>query len=168
MSLLNKLRVAANPGDLWLMGRAAFVVLILPLLLKTCSINRMVRLLTPGRPIPRRLRPPRERVTYLCLRVLGLFERLSYRASCLRRSLLLFHCLRACGTTAVIQFGVKPDADALVGHCWLTIDESIYHDRSEMVGRFTRMFELPRPVAGTGPSTGGETPAGLGKVLFDR
>ncbi len=144
MSISNKLGVATNPTEMRLIARITAVLLTLPLLLKLFNINRIVTMLTPEPPREPRRQLSRERVAYLCIRVLTLFGKLSYRSSCLRRCLLLFHCLRVYGTPAVIHFGVKTRTEELLGHCWLTIDGSLYHDRIDMVSQFTHMFALPR------------------------
>jgi hypothetical protein len=168
MSISNKLRVAMNPAELFLVARITAVLLILPASLKLLSINRITRMLTPRRrrTPPEQLSP--ERITYLCLRALTLFGRISYRSSCLRRCLLLFHCLRYYGKPVVIHFGVKPSGEDLVGHCWLTVDGALYHDRIEMVSQFTHMFSLPSrsPVTG-GPSEERSTIPDLRTVSFD-
>jgi hypothetical protein len=168
MSVSNKLRVAMNPAELFLIARIATVLLILPASLKLLNINRITRMLTPRRTRtpPEQLSP--ERITYLCLRVLTLFGRISYRSNCLRRCLLLFHCLRYHGKPVVIHFGVKPSGEDLVGHCWLTLDGVLYHDRIEMVSQFTHMFSLPSPAPVTGSSSEGRTTSpDLRTVSFD-
>jgi hypothetical protein len=168
MSVSNKLRVAMNPTELFLVARITAVLLALPVFLNLLNINRMVRILTPGRvrTPPGQLSP--ERVTYLCLRVLTLFSRFSYRSNCLRRCLLLFHCLRYYGTPVLINFGVKPGGDELLGHCWLTLDGVLYQDRIDMVSQFTHMFSLPRLASVSGdPSGRGEKPPDLRAVSFD-
>jgi Transglutaminase-like superfamily len=156
MSVSNKLRVIANPTELALVARITAVLFTLPPALKLMNIDRIVRMLTPGRTRtpPDGLTP--ERVTYLCLRVLGFFGRFSYRASCLRKCLLLFHCLRYYGNAVVIHFGVKSGGGELLGHCWLTLEGALYNDHAEMVDQFTRMFSLPRPTATAGDPPGRE------------
>lgn len=166
MSISNKLRIAANPAERRLVGRAAAVALILPVLLRFCGIERIVAFLTPPPPARGRRQPSRERIAYVCLRMLGAYDRLWYRSNCLRRSLLLYHCLRTAGTPAVIHFGVKQGSDALLGHCWLTVDGVLVNDRAEMVSQFTPMFTLPRSAPDVGPASSDTKERDLDGVLF--
>jgi hypothetical protein len=145
MSLGKKLRFAANPAEVFVVARAAAVLAAIPPLLKFADIEKIVRTLTPARPRAGDAALPRERVTYLCHRTFGLAGRMSYRPNCLRRALVQYHCLRLHGVPAVIQFGVKTDEGTLAGHCWLTVDGTLYDERADMVSQFTQMFALPAP-----------------------
>jgi hypothetical protein len=68
----------------------------------------------------------------------------------------------------VINFGVKPGCEGLLGHCWLTVDGVLYQDSIDMVSRFTHMFSLPsgEPAAG-GPSGLRDEGPDLRTVSFD-
>lgn len=166
MGLSSKFSFAANCAELRLVCRSGCIVAILPLLLKWWGIRRIVDWLTPRHFFSSR-RIPRERVTYLCLRVLGLSEKLSFRVDCLRRSLLLYHCLRLQGAPAVLHFGAKPGASGLLAHCWLTIDGAVYQDRNDHISGFAHMFSLPsQPAVDAMEGRSGEGPA-LEKALFD-
>ena len=168
MSLGRKLRFAANPAEVFVVARAAAVLAAIPPLLKFVDIEKIVRTLTPARPRAGAAALPRERVTYLCHRTFGFAGRMSYRPNCLRRALVQYHCLRLHGVPAVLQFGVKRNEGALAGHCWLTVDGTLYDERADMVSQFTQMFALPAPErnstdAGT-PRAGapGANPPGVG------
>ena len=145
MSLERKLRFAARPDEVFLVARAAVLLAAVPPLLKYLKIEKIVRALTPHRPRENARAIPRDRVTYLCHRTLGFAARLSYRPNCLRRTLVHYHCLRLHGAPAVIHFGVKRDGGVLAGHCWLTLDGSLYDERPDMGSQFTQMFALPGP-----------------------
>lgn len=168
MGALNKIRVVVNPSELLLIMRITAVLLVLPVSLKFMNIHRIVQTLTPVRTRKPPEGLPPERISYLCLRVLGLFGRLSYRTNCLRRCLLLFHCLRYYGSAVVIHFGVKPGGEDLLGHCWLTVDGVLYQDSADMVRRFTHMFSLPsgEPAAGAPSGLRDEGPD-LRTISFD-
>jgi len=143
MSLGKKLRFAANPAEVFVFARAAAVLAAIPPLLKIADIEHIVRTLTPARPRAGGGALPRDRVTYLCHRTFGFAARLRYRPNCLRRALVQYYCLRLHGIPAVIHFGVKRDDETLAGHCWLTVDGSLYDERAEMVSQFAQMFSLP-------------------------
>jgi len=166
MSVSSKLKIAVCRAELCLVWRSACVVSILPLLLRRWGIRRIVERLTPPGPLPPARRLPRERVIYLCLRVLDGAEKMRFRIDCLRRSLLLFHCLRMHGFPVVIHFGAKPRASGLEGHCWLTVDGALIQDRSSHVLGFTHMFSLPLE-AETNRGRCAEAPA-IDGILFDR
>jgi hypothetical protein len=173
MSFGRKLRFAANPAEVLVVTRSAALLAAIPPLLKFVDIEKIVRTLTPARPRVGDAALPRERVTYLCHRTFGFAGRMSYRPNCLRRALVQYHCLRLHGVPAVIRFGVKRDEGALAGHCWLTVDGSLYDERADMVSQFTQMFALPAPEKhsmdagspGAGPR--GANPPGAGPRKSD-
>jgi hypothetical protein len=168
MSLKNKLRFAASPLEVLLVVRSAALLAAIPPLLKFMDIEKIVRNLTPKRLRREGATLPRERIRYLCQRTFAWAGRVSYHPNCLRRSLVLYHCLRAHGIPAVIHFGVKRDGDTLAGHCWLTIDGALYGDRSDMVSQFAQMFALPPHKEGppaTDPLAG--APSDIGRLSFD-
>ena len=145
MSLKNKVRFAKSPPEVLLVARAATVLLAIPALLRLVDIERIVRELTPKTRSQAGKTLPEERIAYLCHRTMSFLRRVPCRQNCLRRSLLLYHCLRVHGVPVVIHFGVKRREDTLEGHCWLTLDGSLYHERPEMVSQFAHMFSLPAP-----------------------
>ena len=145
MSLKNKVRFAKSPPEVLLVARAATVLLAIPSLLRLMDIERIVRELTPKTRSQAGKTLPEERIAYLCHRTVSFFRRVSYRPNCLRRSLVLYHCLRLHGVPAVIHFGAKRQDGVLAGHCWLTLNGSLYHERPEMVSQFAHMFSLPAP-----------------------
>lgn len=144
MSASNKLRLLRKPAELKLAVRAAAVVLASPVLLKRYDIQKTVEILTPQKRAKPKKRLPPDRVIQLCHRVLDGFARVSRPTNCLRRNLLLYHCLRRHGTPVEINFGVKMGEGQLQGHCWLTTSEGLIEDREEMVEQFAPMFRLPR------------------------
>ena len=150
MSASKKIRFLTSPTELKLTARAAAVLLASPVLLKRYDIQKTVDRLTPKKRVKKKRRLDPDRVIYLCHRVMSGFARVSYKPNCLRRSLLLYHCLRRNGTPVEIHFGVKMGKEALEGHCWLTTDEGLIDDREEMVSQFAPMFSLPHPETANG------------------
>lgn len=144
MSATKKIRFLTRPREVKLTVRAAAVLLAAPVLLKRYDIRRTVDILTPRRGLKDKKRIPQDRVIYLCQRVLNGYARVAQNPNCLRRSLLLYHCLRRHGTPVEINFGVKMGQEELKGHCWLTTSDGLVEDREEMVRQFTPMFSLPK------------------------
>jgi hypothetical protein len=167
MSLARKLRFAANPAEVFVVARAAALLAAIPFLLKYVNIEKIVRTITPARTRTGDAALPRARVTYLCHRTFGFTGRMSYRPNCLRRALVQYHCLRLHGIPAVIQFGVKRDEGALAGHCWLTVDGTLYDERADMVSQFTQMFALPEPERNSmDPGSPGAGPRDVRRLSF--
>ena len=168
MSFENKLRFAKSPPEVFLVARAATLLFAIPPLLKLMDIERIVQKLTPVPPPPANEALPEERITHLCHRTISFLRRVSYRPNCLRRSLLLYHCLRVHGIPVIIHFGVKRREEMLEGHCWLTLSGSLYHEHPEMVSQFTHMFSLPASgTNGTDRHAPKEPPPDMRGVSFD-
>lgn len=98
-------------------------------------------------------RPPE--VTARALRRLAdgaaILERRSPLGLCLRRSLIRFHALRACGLPVVVCFGVRRAGDrdrSLAGHAWVTLDGAPYHEPPSSFEDWTVMLAYPTPEAG--------------------
>jgi len=168
MSLENKLRFAKSPPEVCLVARAATLLFAIPPLLRLMDIERIVQKLTPTPSRPANEALTEERIAYLCHRTISFLRRVSRRPNCLRRSLVLYHCLRVHGVPVVIHFGVKRREKTLAGHCWLTLNGSLYHERPEMVSQFAQMFSLPAPGPGDAdPHTPEEPPPDVRGVSFD-
>jgi hypothetical protein len=89
----------------------------------------------------RRERATAERVTELRRRawLIAAAARFGpYRATCLRRSLLLWWLARRSGLEAQLRIGVLREEDALSAHAWVELDGEILNDRSEVVARYAR------------------------------
>lgn len=112
--------------DAVLLFRIAALITFLPLLLQL-SLPRLLGLLTPaGRKQDHQ--PGQEgkiiRYTnYLLGRNTWMFK-----ATCLKRCLVLYRFLREAGLEVGINFGVVPDLRDLKGHCWLTLDGKTFNE----------------------------------------
>lgn len=124
MRLANRLR-ELPVAERRLLGEAAFVLGGVRVLLPLFGYLRTVRLLdrlAPSR--PRRSSTSArallaERVTWAARAVA---ERLPAALTCLPRSVAARHMLRGRGLDAVLELGVRREADALFAHAWIEVD----------------------------------------------
>ena len=58
------------------------------------------------------------------------------RNVCLYQCLLLYRFLRLEGRDAEIAFGVRRDGDRVEGHTWILLDDHLFDDTEEQVGRY--------------------------------
>jgi hypothetical protein len=103
---------------------------LMPLLVKLVSLRRLIRLLDP----PARLRPfagtDAARIVALVDLRLASPHHMRRRA-CLRKGLVLFHCLRLAGLPGVLHFSVNPRDpvyDRMQAHCWVTLGGRLLTD----------------------------------------
>ncbi|UCF04768.1 MAG: lasso peptide biosynthesis B2 protein [bacterium] len=137
-----------NPAEFVLSLRITFFLSVLPLMLKIFSVRSIVHRITPRRERCISTRLTIGRVVYLCEGILDYMQRFGYRFSCLRRSLLLYRFMRYYGEPVVINFGVKWEADQLMGHSWLTLEGKTFREPPGKVEQFTHFFSIP--LTGTG------------------
>ena len=167
-----------NPVEAFLIARMGLFLVALPAMIRALKIQALMRRVTPAK--ERRLEGSltADRITYLCERMLRLFQRTGYKYSCMRRSIVLYHFLRAYGVPVVIHFGAKwaggagvgarregatgagasaggarKEGAALAGHSWVTLGDTILLDSPENVNRFSRFFSFPegrKEAGGTG------------------
>lgn len=101
----------------WLLAvRMGWWRLVLPVAKHTLSLDRLVRLMSSPRDIPRR--PDREA---LAVRVAGRLWRSSQRP-CLERSLALYRELGRLGASPELLLGMARDGEGMVGHAWVEVD----------------------------------------------
>ena len=137
--------IFASPGDLWLLLRILALATVLPLLLRTLSLSRLLRWLTP-RPGAEPTQP--QRVARLVQRVLGL-NRWVYRPNCLKRSLLLFHFLGNSGDDVRLCLGVRSPGPlhagaTLDGHAWLEVGGAPYLEpQAAAIGSYRVTYRYP-------------------------
>jgi hypothetical protein len=138
-------------------------------MIRALKIEELIEKVTPSRERPPRIAPTTDRIVYLCERVLRLFQKAGYRYSCMRRSIVLYHFLRASGIPARIHFGAKWDGPRIAGHSWLTLDDTLLLDSPDNVRQFSLFFSEPR---GRGEATeevvpGARKSASEGRISFD-
>ena len=97
MSAAKKIRFLTNPTEVKLTVRAAAVLLASPVLLKRYDIRKTVDFLTPRRRVKPKKQLSRDRVIDLCHRVMNGLAKVAFKPNCLRRNLLMYHCLRRHG-----------------------------------------------------------------------
>ena len=144
-----------NPSEFSLIIRIAAFLLLLPFMIRFLRIQTLVERITPGRTRSLEKSLTMERVIYLCERLLRLARKVGISFSCLRRSIVLYHFLRAYGVPVVINFGAKWAGDALTGHSWLTLDGAVYLDTPGKVEQFVPFFSLPPDGNGTTVTSAG-------------
>ena len=64
-----------------------------------------------------------------------------YRASCLRRSLVLLILLRRQGISAQLCFGARRNTQALEAHAWVEVDGVVVNDRLDISQQFAPLGE---------------------------
>jgi hypothetical protein len=101
--------------------RIILFLLVLPILLRLCSVRRTVILLTPRRSRARCTQADVERVVAAVDR---LYRRRPLRryGPCLRRSLTLYAFLRRRSLPVRLALGAYPSPTGLVAHAWLTLE----------------------------------------------
>lgn len=116
-------------------------MIALPLLLKSLSLPRLLKLLTPRKKkkIDDRVI---ERILKITDSILGI-RFFVFTPSCLKKSLLLYHLLNRYGMKVKIHFAVKKDGGKLDGHSWLTKNGIRVYDYLESVDDFRITYTYP-------------------------
>lgn len=92
----------------------------------------------PGRLLRYRM-PPRRLV-----RIVDALMRLTFgKDYCMKRSLLLFHFLRAWGYDAIVHFGVAKVDGELKGHAWVDLSGWPLAEREDPRSKYVRTFSFP-------------------------
>lgn len=66
-----------------------------------------------------------------------------YRATCLRRSFLLWWTTRRRGLASRLRIGVRRSDDELLAHAWIELEGEILNDRTEVVDTYA-VFDADR------------------------
>ncbi len=143
MKITTAKSLLTNPREFFLIVRIMLFLLFLPVMVRSLSIQSLVMRVTPSRDRTSIRGLSLDRVIYLCERCLRLLQGVGYRYSCLRRSIVLYHFLRAEGVPVMINFGVQWQGERLLGHSWLTLDKSLYLEEKKKVDQFVSFFSLP-------------------------
>lgn len=132
-------------ADLALAARMSGISAAAWVMVRTTTLPRAMRWLDPGLGPG----PARAGVLDRHLRVAtGLFRDVRRRigSNCMRRSLVLFRCLRREGFPVAIVFGVKRNGDGgLDGHAWIEIDSRPILEPGEPREEFAVAFVYPPP-----------------------
>jgi hypothetical protein len=137
----------------WLMARIAGVVTVLPILIRVCSVPRLLQLCGFHAPCP----PDDEALVLTCVnRVLRRHPAFA-RNPCLKRSLTLYRFLGASATNLQICLGVRyaeppragRRARRLAGHAWLVRNGVPYLEFARPDGEdFRVIYRHPTRVRG--------------------
>lgn len=68
-----------------------------------------------------------------------------YRATCLRRSILVWYFLREQGVQSVIRFGVRMNEHQLEAHAWVEYHGQVLNDSPQIHERYTALQEALPP-----------------------
>ncbi len=135
--------------DIILWGRIFALICQLPLLFRLFSIQSLLKLLTPKN-TNSTVNPNRqERIIKWTDTILG-WNFFIFSTSCLKRSLVLYHFLKASGLPLQINFGVRKSAKAagepwplLDGHGWLSLSGQTYSEKNEPLDTFKLIYSFP-------------------------
>lgn len=146
--------------DVWLFICIFFWATVLSLIVKFLSLPRTMQMITPSETHTydsNNKKSDQEKIVKYTDYILNLNFWI-YRATCLKRALLLYHFLKKIGINVVICFGVKfnenliskDKKENLDGHAWLLLDGEIFLEKNtEMVRgyKITYRFPIFRPEA---------------------
>lgn len=134
--------------------RAAAAALIIPAALRTMSLGRLMTWITPGPPPPLRRRVASIDDRALARWVSRILSALPgpWHLSCLNRSVVLYHLLRAAGRPVELCIGVTRDAGArIAAHAWLVLDGAPYLESDAGLGtRLPVVARFPDALANYG------------------
>lgn len=155
------------PGHLGWLARLALLAAVLPVLIRTLPLRRLLELLTPG-DTKRRDDPDAKTIVRYVDRLLGLGVWV-YRPNCLKRSLLLYHFLRRAGAPAIFCLGVRRRLEHAVdgndahlhGHAWISLDgRAVFEPSRRLADVYRTTFRFPieggRGQSGAGSGISGD------------
>jgi len=145
-SRLRALGELRDAREVLLLARICAFAATVPLLMRL-QLPRVAALLTrpPRRPRPSAIEIERlERLTALATRV----ARPLVRPGCLTRGVTLFWFLRRAGLDVELRFGLDPSENRPIdGHCWLSLADEPFLEKSDPRPRFAELYRFPLPVA---------------------
>jgi len=127
--------------DALLLLRIAALITILPLL-TPLSLPRLLALLTPAGPAKSHPAGQEGKIIRYTNYLLGR-NLLMFKATCLKRCLVLYHFLRDAGLAVGINFGILPNLEHLQGHCWLTLDGKAFNETSDPDTLYRLTYSYP-------------------------
>jgi Transglutaminase-like superfamily len=125
-----------GPSGWLLVGRMTLWRLALPVLRRTLTTERLVRLVAAPRSHSRD--PDRE---LLVLAVAGRLWRRSH-GTCLERSLAAYHALGRIGASPLLVLSATHDPGGIVGHAWVEIDGRAVLEATDPRARYTALIEF--------------------------
>lgn len=132
-------RAAVGWEEIALLVRMAAWFVVLPVLIRLVSLQRLVRWL--ARPSRRRQRRPRREQRLI--QFAAWFDRLTPKSSagqCLNRGLLLYHMLSREQAQPRLVLGVARAATSVEGHAWVVVDGCAVGESREILSRFAPML----------------------------
>ena len=160
MKLVNKIKNNFHSfKDIWLIICIFFWATILPAIIKFSSLPGTMQIITPSK-TNRNIKNKNstlEKIVRYTDYILNLNVWI-WRATCLKRSLLLYRFLNRIGMNVQVCFGVKFNKSIISqdqnknfeGHAWLLLNDEIFLERNiEMVRgyKITYRFPISRPYA---------------------
>ena len=145
-SRLRALSELRNAREALLLARICAFAATVPVLMRL-QLPRAAALLTrpPRRPKPSAVKIERlAHLTDLAPRV----ARPLVRPGCLTRGVTLFWFLRRAGLDVELRFGLDPSENRPTdGHCWLSLADEPFLEKSDPRARFAELYRFPLPVA---------------------
>lgn len=127
-------------ADVFLLARMVYLLAKLLILQSRRPLPVLMAMFdsAPGSHLHYRM-PPRRLV-----RLVDALMRLTFgKDYCMKRSILLFHFLRAWGYDAVVHFGVTKTDGVLKGHAWVDLNGWPLAERKDPRTEYIRTFSYP-------------------------
>jgi Transglutaminase-like superfamily len=105
--------------------RVAIAAIVMPLLLRTMSMERLVTSLGRRARVKTPSQQQQVRIAERVDRVLGWLPT-PWERTCLTRSTILYHLLRRSGVPVQLCLGVKPGPGGFAAHAWLESSGDLY------------------------------------------
>jgi hypothetical protein len=143
MSKLNKVG-QLPPGDRWLLFQAVLllpVVHIALLLLGYSRLRRVLEKLAPLRASQESVSEARRQSAREIARIVSIAAQHGfYKATCLRRSLLVWWLLRRQGIESQLDFGVRMVDGKLEAHAWVEYNGMVVNDSENVRQDFQTLY----------------------------
>jgi Transglutaminase-like superfamily len=129
----------SSPGDAFLLARMAAWAPSLPVLKRTVSLPRLVRLMASGSRQRTRDTEREQRIARMA-RLLYRGRAGTFQNNCLERSLLTYRYLGRAGADPELVIGARKDDDTLQGHVWVTVDGRAVHELPDELEPFVQVM----------------------------
>lgn len=131
-----------SASDVLLFSRIFFAYFLIPLLFSLLPLPFLMRILTPKRKMPAQEDKISRIIKYADFISLKLNR--IFKATCLRKSLVLYRFLSAYDPGLTFHLGITSDKKSLRGHSWLTsTKKTLLLDRVE-AGTFKKIYSYSR------------------------
>ena len=141
-SRLAALRTLAAPPNALLVVRAAFVMGLVPALMRL-SLPTLAAVLERV-PVARRSRGGTQERARAVVNALLRLTAPVVEHRCQLRGITLYYLLRRAGRDVELAFGVADSPQLTEAHCWLTLDGEPYLERRDPRQMFVELYHVPR------------------------